>query len=364
VAAGHSIDPTRWQAALQELLDRIAGRFARVEPRRRASAFVRGLLADLPRKNCWTISEHAGDPSPDGMQHLLSQAVWDADAVRDDVRDYVIDHLADPEAVLVIDETGDLKKGTATVGVQRQYTGTAGKIDNAQVAVYLVYAAPAGHAVIDRELYLPKGWIADADRRAAAGVPEQIAFATKPELARVMLERALAGHVPAGWVTADEVYGGNPRLRSWLETHQMPSVLAIRCAEVLQPRWGPPTTATALAQQIPPERWLTINAGDGVKGRRWYAWTQVELATDGMPAGWAAGCSSAAACQPVSWPSTVAPARPTCRWPPWRGWQGAAGGSRRRSRPPRDCAVWMSTRSAAGPRGTGGRRWPCWRTPS
>jgi SRSO17 transposase len=137
VAAGHSIDPTRWQAALQELLDRIAGRFARVEPRRRASAFVRGLLADLPRKNCWTISEHAGDPNPDGMQHLLSQAVWDADAVRDDVRDYVIDHLADAQAVLVIDETGDLKKGTATVGVQRQYTGTAGKVDNAQVAVYL-----------------------------------------------------------------------------------------------------------------------------------------------------------------------------------------------------------------------------------
>jgi SRSO17 transposase len=144
VAAGHSIDPTRWQAALQELLDRIAGRFARVEPRRRASAFVRGLLADLPRKNCWTISEHAGDPSPDGMQHLLSQAVWDADAVRDDVRDYVIDHLADAQAVLVIDETGDLKKGTATVGVQRQYTGTAGKVDNAQVAVYLVYASPVG----------------------------------------------------------------------------------------------------------------------------------------------------------------------------------------------------------------------------
>jgi SRSO17 transposase len=126
VAAGHSIDPTRWQAALQELLDRIAGRFARVEPRRRASAFVRGLLADLPRKNCWTISEHAGDPSPDGMQHLLSQAVWDADAVRDDVRDYVIDHLADAEAVLVIDETGDLKKGTATVGVQRQYCEDGG----------------------------------------------------------------------------------------------------------------------------------------------------------------------------------------------------------------------------------------------
>jgi SRSO17 transposase len=286
VAAGHSIDPTRWQAALQELLDRIAGRFARVEPRRRASAFVRGLLADLPRKNCWTISEHAGDPSPDGMQHLLSQAVWDADAVRDDVRDYVIDHLADPEAVLVIDETGDLKKGTATVGVQRQYTGTAGKIDNAQVAVYLVYAAPAGHAVIDRELYLPKGWTADADRRAGAGVPEQVAFATKPELARVMLERAGAAHVPAGWVTADEVYGGNPRLRSWLETQQMPYVLAVRCTEPLLPASGPPTSAARVAEQVSPPCWLRISAGQGAKGRRWYAWSRVTLSSAGAPQGW------------------------------------------------------------------------------
>jgi SRSO17 transposase len=136
---------------------------------------VRGLLADLPRKNCWTLAEHAGDATPDGMQHLLSGAVWDADAVRDDVRDYAIDHLADPEGVLVIDETGDCKKGSSTVGVARQYTGTSGKIDNAQVAVYLIYASTLGHAVIDRELYVPKGWIADADRRQAAGVPGQVA---------------------------------------------------------------------------------------------------------------------------------------------------------------------------------------------
>jgi SRSO17 transposase len=131
-------------------------------------------LAELPRKNCWTIAEHAGDPNPDGMQHLLSGAVWDEDAVRDDVLGYVIDHLGDPAAVPVIDETGDCKKGTATVGVQRQYTGTSGKIDNAQVAVYLTYASRHGHAVIDRELYLPKRWITDADRRKAAGVPGQL----------------------------------------------------------------------------------------------------------------------------------------------------------------------------------------------
>jgi SRSO17 transposase len=157
VAAGHSVTPARWQTGLEELLGRVARRFGRVEPRRHARALVLGLLADLPRKNCWTIAEHAGQATPDGMQHLLAGAVWDHDAVRDDVRDYLVDHLADPTAVLVVDETGDLKKGTHTVGVQRQYTGTAGKVDNAQVAVYLTYATSAGHGVIDRELYLPQG---------------------------------------------------------------------------------------------------------------------------------------------------------------------------------------------------------------
>jgi SRSO17 transposase len=154
VAAGHSVDvdPARWQVGLEELLGRLAGRFGRVEPRRRARAFVLGLLAELPRKNCWTIAEHAGDPSPDGMQHLLARAVWDEDAVRDDLRDYVVEHLGDPGAVLVVDETGDLKKGVQSVGVQRQYTGTAGRVENAQVAVWLVDATAAGHAVIDREL--------------------------------------------------------------------------------------------------------------------------------------------------------------------------------------------------------------------
>jgi SRSO17 transposase len=164
VAAGHSVTPTRWQAGLEDLLGRVAGRFGRVEPRRHARAFVLGLLADLPRKNCWTIAEHAGQATPDGMQHLLAGAVWDHDGIRDDVRDYLVGHLGGPAAVLVVDETGDLKKGAATVGVQRQYTGTAGKVDNAQVAVYLAYASGAGHGVIDRELYLPQGWIDDPAR--------------------------------------------------------------------------------------------------------------------------------------------------------------------------------------------------------
>ena len=178
---------------------RIGSRFARVEPRRRVAAFMRGLLAGLPRANCWTIAEHAGDSDPRGMQRLLSQAVWDADSVRDDLRGYVTEHLGDPDAVLVVDETGDVKKGTCTVGVQRQYTGTAGRIENSQVAVYLTYAAPAGYAFIDRDLYLPRSWTGDPQRCATAGVPDNAVFATKLALARAMIGRALdAGTRPAG----------------------------------------------------------------------------------------------------------------------------------------------------------------------
>ena len=152
-------------------MTRAGARFSRAEPRRRARAFVLGLLAELPRKNCWTIAEHAGDRTPDGMQHLLSRARWDAGGVRDDVRSYVVEQLGDPGAVLVADETGDVKKGTATPGVQRQYTGTAGRIENAQVAVYLGYAAPRGHALIDRALYLPKSWTGDPARCEAITDP-------------------------------------------------------------------------------------------------------------------------------------------------------------------------------------------------
>jgi SRSO17 transposase len=247
---------------------------------------VLGLLADLPRKNCWSIVEHAGDATPDGMQHLLARAVWDEDGVRDDLRAYVVEHLGDHAAVLVVDETGDLKKGTGTVGVQRQYTGTAGKVDNAQVAVYLTYAPTAGHGVIDRELYLPQGWLADAARCRAAGVPAQRAFATKPELARVMLQRALDAGVPAGWVTADEAYGGDPRLRGWLEQRGLAYALAVKRTEVLVSAGGERVAAEQLAAWVPPERWLRISAGHGAKGRRWYAWTRVALAAAGAPEGW------------------------------------------------------------------------------
>jgi SRSO17 transposase len=197
-------------------MDRIAGRFARVESRRRVRGLLLGLLSGLPRKNAWAIAEHVGDATPDGMQHLLRKAVWDDDGVRDDLRGYIVEHLGDQDAVLVVDETGDLEKGTHTVGVQRQYTGTAGRIENAQVAVYLTYATAAGHALIDRALYLPKSWAEDPERRVEAGVPDGIEFTTKPPLARQMIARALDGGVPVRWVAGDEVYGAGPHCAaSW-----------------------------------------------------------------------------------------------------------------------------------------------------
>ena len=161
--------------------------------------------------------------------------------------------------------------------IRDRYTGTAGKVDNAQVAVYLAYATGAGHGVIDRELYLPQGWIDDPARCRAAGVPDQVGFATKPELARVMLQRALEAGVPAGWVTADEVYGGSPALRGWLETRQLPYVLAVKATEPLSPASGLPVPAARLAEHIPRECWLRLSAGQGAKGRRWYGWSRLAL---------------------------------------------------------------------------------------
>jgi SRSO17 transposase len=278
VAAGHSVDgePARWQAGLEELLGRVAGRFPRVEPRRRAWAFVRGLLSDLPRKNCWTIAEHAGDATPDGMQHLLARAVWDHDGVRDDVRDYLVEHLGDPQAVLVVDETGDLKKGAQTVGVQRQYTGTAGRVENAQVAVLLVYASPAGHGVVDRELYVPRGWTRDPDRCQAAGIPAQVGFATKPALATRMVARALDAGVPAAWVTGDEVYGADPRLRACLEARSIGYVLAVACDHPVRAAGGT-WRADALLKRVPARAWQCISAGPGAKGHRYHDWAFLRL---------------------------------------------------------------------------------------
>jgi len=195
-----------WAAELEALCERLAPRFGRVEVRR-AIGFLHGLLSGAERKNGWQLAEQAGDTTPDGMQRLLNHARWDADEVRDDLRDYVVEHLGDPSGVLVIDETGFLKKGTKSAGVQRQYSGTAGRIENCQIGVFVAYASPRGHALIDRELYLPESWTEDRPRCREAGVPDRVEFHTKPQLARRMLARALDAGVPVAWVTADEVYG-------------------------------------------------------------------------------------------------------------------------------------------------------------
>ncbi|MEV6380954.1 IS701 family transposase [Streptomyces sp. NPDC051773] len=263
-------------------MGRTAGRFARVEPRRRTRQLVLGLLADLPRKNCWTIAEHVGDATPDGLQHPLGRAKWDADLVRDDLRVFVLEHLADDQAVLVVDETGDLKKGTRTVGVQRPYTGTAGRIENSQVAVYLTHTSRHGHAAIDRALYLPKSWTTDPQRCQQAAVPADIAFATKPQLAARMIERALDAGVPAAWAAGDEVYGDNPKLRSALESRQLGYVLAVSSTHRVPTPAGP-QRADHLVKRIPRRAWQKLSAGHGAKGHRFYDWAQIAITTGDLP---------------------------------------------------------------------------------
>ena len=274
-----------WAAGLAALHERIASRFARTEPRRWALAYLQGLLSGVARKNGWQLAEQAGEATPDGMQRLLATARWDPEEVRDDLRAYVVERLGDPGAVLVVDETGFIKKGTTSVGVQRQYTGTSGKIDNCQLGVFLAYAAPAGHAFIDRALYLPAAWTEDRARCQVAGVPDEVGFATKPQLARELLERTLDAGVPAAWVTADEAYGQDPALRGWLEGRGMAYVLAVKRTEQLITRDGGRGTAEQLIEHVPAERWLRVSAGHGAKGRRWYDWTVFPL----IPAGPGAG---------------------------------------------------------------------------
>jgi len=210
------------------------------------------------------------------MQRLLSQAVWDEDGVRDDLRDYVTEHLGHPRAVLVVDETGDVTKGAGTVGVQRQYTGTAGRVENSQVAVYLTYASPRGYAFIDRELYLPKAWTDDRDRCAAAGVPEDVGFATKPALARVMIDRALDAGAQASWVAGDEVYGVDPVLRKDLADRGLGFVLAVAKSHRFTTGIGS-RRAIDLAVRLPNKSWQRMSAGTGAKGDRWYDWALVDV---------------------------------------------------------------------------------------
>jgi SRSO17 transposase len=279
VAVPPRIDLPAWRAGFDDAFARVAGRFAQACSRKRARAYLLGLLSRSERKNGWTIAEFAGDVTPDGMQRLLNFYSWSADDVRDDLRGYVVAGLGDEQAVLVADETGFIKKGTKSAGVQRQYSGTAGRIENCQLGVFLAYAVPGGgRALIDRELYLPASWTDDRDRRRQAGIGDDVGFATKPELARQMIGRALEAGVPFGWVAADEAYGQNTPLRDWLEEHHVSYVLAVPKSFTAATAAGP-KRADALAALVPAAGWQQLSCGDGAKGPRFYDWALIATAS-------------------------------------------------------------------------------------
>lgn len=254
--------------------------FRRWEPRMQARKYVRALMSDLPRKNCWTIAEHAGDATPGRMQHLLERAKWDTMAAMAAVRDFVCEHLDDGEAVAILDESGQEKKGTTTVGVKRQYVGCAGRVSNAINVVYCGFATRAGHALVGARPYLPREWATDPDRRARAGVPEEIVFATKPELGRQILADLHAeGRLP-GWVTGDEVYGRDPGLRAWLESDQVSTGYVLGIAKSTRIALSPVTTARAdsVLKTLIASDWVIDSCGAGAKGERRYAWAWVGTA--------------------------------------------------------------------------------------
>lgn len=265
-------DLQQWTDQLDQVHARIAPRFARSEVRERSRQHLEGLLSSAERKNGWQLAEQVGELTPYGIQPLLSQASWDADAMRDDLREYVLEHFGDPEAVLVIDETGFLKEGNKSVGVKRQYCGTAGRVENCQISVFLAYASAHGQAFLDRALYLPEEWAEDVE------------FATKPELARQMLERAFEATVPAAWVTTDDIYAREWKFRHWLEEHRQPYVLAVPANQALwrlESGLGPAQMPPEHLVRVAGQRWIIEECFKEAKGevgldeyevRRWDGW--------------------------------------------------------------------------------------------
>jgi SRSO17 transposase len=294
-------DFDRWAESFEAFHARFADLFGRSETRQQAAKYLRGLLAPVERKNGWQIAEAAGDATPDRTQRLLYRADWDADTARDRVQGFVAETFGDPDGIGVVDETGILKKGAGSVGVQRQYSGTAGKVENCQIATVLTYASLKGHTFLDRRLYLPEGWCADAPRRAKAQIPPEVTFQTKPEQALAMLEGAWARGVPMRWVTGDEVYGDSPRLREAIRTSGRWYVLAVSATtpvwaerppveEPGQPARGRPRTKIRLAPEAPPaatvaalvgawpaEKWERFSVAEGEKGPRIYDWGRMRV---------------------------------------------------------------------------------------
>ncbi|MGH2354769.1 MAG: IS701 family transposase [Chloroflexota bacterium] len=260
--------------------------FRRAEASQHAGDYLRGLLAEVERKNGWQLAEQAGYAHPRTIQRVLDRYAWDADAVRDDLRRYVIAELGHPAGILVVDETGFPKQGKHSAGVARQYSGTLGKVANCQVGVFLGYVSPSGHVALDRELFIPQEWFTDRERCRTAGIPEEVSHRTKPQLALTMIERALDGGVPAAWVTGDEVYGSAGQLRRALEARgygqgSVGYVLAVRSNESVTtwPPYGAPgqTRVGPLTAAIPPEAWHRLSCGEGAQGPRVYDWAWVPL---------------------------------------------------------------------------------------
>ena len=280
-----------WATELSGLKARLAPVFGRAEVRASASAFIDGLLSGISRKTGWLMAEQAGLDRPYRMQSLLGRSSWNAHALRDLVRAEVIGSLGDPSGVLVVDETGFLKKGTHSVGVARQYSGTAGRIENCQVGVFLGYASPLGQALIDRRLYLPEAWAEDDARRRRAQVPDTVEFATKPQIACALIASALDAGVPCAWVLADALYGADSRLRRMLESRGQPYVLAVRSNQTLRMLIGGSllqTDPAGLADDLPADAWIAHAAGEGSKGIRLYEWARIALPwiTDGAFERW------------------------------------------------------------------------------
>jgi len=261
-----------WKGELVRLHQRVGDLFARSEVRERSLSYLEGLLSGCERKNSWQVAERVGDPSPYGMQYLLDRARWDADAVQAELREYVKDTLGSAEAVLILDETGFVKKGERSAGVQRQYSGTAGRIENSQVGVFLGYASERGYALVDRRLYVPKSWTEDRERCRGAGIPDGVEFQTKPALGLDMLQSAFESGLSAGWVAADEVYGHDSKLRRWLEEHHHPYVLAVACDQRLWQKDMSQHRVDTLATRLGKRAWKRLSAGAGSKGERMYEW--------------------------------------------------------------------------------------------
>ena len=265
-----------WSEQLDALLVRVGDRFFRRETRYRMRDYVKGLLGPVGRKNGWQLAEYAGHQTPDGLQRLLAAARWDADEVRDDVRDFVAERLGEPDGVLIVDDTGFIKKGRTSAGVSRQYTGTSGKIDNCQIGVFAAYASRRGRALVDRELYLPKSWTDHPDRCRAARIPEQRVFATKPDIARTMVTRVLAAGMPVGWVSADEAYGADFKFRRMCEIHRVGYVVAVPKSQQVRADGGI-WRIDAVFADAPEPAWERMSCGDGAKGLRVYDWAAARL---------------------------------------------------------------------------------------